>query len=74
VFKVQRRILHSFYPKPGSNFIVDHVQPIPDLYGPFWISVTLIFSMAICGNIANYIQSDGEDRIAFQNDFAFGIG
>lgn len=28
----------------------------PDLYGPFWICVTLIFTIAISGNIANYLQ------------------
>jgi len=27
------------------------------LYGPFWIVVTLIFSIAISGNVASYIQS-----------------
>ncbi|OZC11751.1 Yip1 domain protein [Onchocerca flexuosa] len=29
------------------------------LYRPFWISVTLIFSTAICGNLAKYIQTSG---------------
>lgn len=33
-----------------------HLQTKPDLYGPFWISVTLIFTIAISGNIANYLQ------------------
>lgn len=32
----------------------------PDLYGPFWISITLIFTIAISGNIANYLQYANE--------------
>ena len=31
----------------------------PDLYGPFWVAVTLCFSTAICGNLANFIQKQG---------------
>lgn len=33
----------------------------PDLYGPFWISVTLVFTIAISGNIANYLQYANEN-------------
>lgn len=33
-----------------------HLRTKPDLYGPFWISVTLIFTIAISGNIVNYLQ------------------
>lgn len=33
-----------------------HLRTKPDLYGPFWISITLIFTIAISGNIANYLQ------------------
>jgi len=71
--QVQRRLLHSFFPRLGANFIVEHIQPIPDLYGPFWIAVTLIFTMAICGNIANYIHTDGQGA-TFENDFGFVTG
>uniref|UniRef100_A0A183ELR3 Protein YIPF n=1 Tax=Gongylonema pulchrum TaxID=637853 RepID=A0A183ELR3_9BILA len=28
--------------------------------GPFWISVSLIFSTAICGNLAKYIETSGD--------------
>lgn len=54
----------------NSNFIVDHIQPVPDLYGPFWISVTLIFSIAIFGNLAHYVQNVSK---AYDNDFGLGV-
>ena len=37
-------------PKFTSNFAKDKIKSKPDLYGPFWICVTLIFSVAIAGN------------------------
>ncbi|KAK5974945.1 Yip1 domain-containing protein [Trichostrongylus colubriformis] len=43
----------------SKNFILDYVHPVPDLWGPFWISVTLVFSIGVFGNIAQYIQNDG---------------
>lgn len=63
--------MHSFLPIKNSNFINDHIQPIPDLYGPFWICVTLIFSIAIFGNFAHYIQNSGVSR-TYENDFGLG--
>lgn len=79
--QVYARILHSLVPKVGGNFIRDHVQPLPDLYGecptarptlpgPFWICVTLVFFAGICGNFAHYIDSLGEN--ASGNDFRLG--
>lgn len=50
---------------------MDHIQPIPDLYGPFWICVTLIFSIAIFGNFAHYIQNTGVSS-TYENDFGLG--
>lgn len=49
------RIVASITPKWDST-LKHHLRTKPDLYGPFWISVTLIFSLAISGNIANYLQ------------------
>lgn len=48
-----------------SNYIERHIQPNPDIYGPFWISLTLVFSIAICGNIANYLNSLTEPDKAY---------
>lgn len=52
------RFLWSLLPRPQftTNFVKKNIKAKPDLYGPFWISVTLIFSVAIAGNVASYFQ------------------
>jgi len=70
--QVQTRIMNSAFPKKDGNFIRDHLNPTPDLYGPFWIAVTLVFSAAICGNFAHYIDSMGKELYA--NDFKLVTG
>ncbi|KJH47709.1 Yip1 domain protein [Dictyocaulus viviparus] len=57
--QVVLRILNSIVPT-NNNYILDFVHPVPDFWGPFWISVTLVFSISIFGNIAQYIENDGE--------------
>lgn len=52
---VTDRILSSMIPR-GDNSLKNDIKLRPDLYGPFWISVTLVFTIAISGNIANYLQ------------------
>lgn len=71
--QVQTRILNSMFPRRNSNFIIDYIQPTPDLYGPFWISITLIFSIAICGNFGHYIQSVGMSK-GYDSDFGLVTG
>ncbi|KAI6194052.1 hypothetical protein M3Y96_01084000 [Aphelenchoides besseyi] len=70
--QVYTRILNSVMPRKNGNFIRDHVQPLPDLYGPFWICVTLVFSAAISANFAHYIESLGKDL--YTNDFTLVTG
>ncbi|XP_023303416.2 protein YIPF1 [Lucilia cuprina] len=55
---VLERIANSMIPKraPG-NYLKSIIGQNPDLYGPFWITTTLIFSIAISGNIASYFQA-----------------
>ncbi|XP_054730707.1 protein YIPF1 [Anastrepha obliqua] len=56
-FVVLERIANSIIPKRASgNYLRSNIGQNPDLYGPFWITVTLIFSIAISGNIASYLQ------------------
>lgn len=55
------RIGGSMLPLPRSNYLKSHIRPNPDLYGPFWICTTLVFTTAIAGNFANYLQSAGID-------------
>ena len=42
-------------PRPRGAFF-ELVAANPDLYGPFWIATTLIFAMAITGNLASYVN------------------
>eukprot|EP00658_Telonema_sp_P-2_P004379 TRINITY_DN1163_c0_g1_i2.p1 TRINITY_DN1163_c0_g1~~TRINITY_DN1163_c0_g1_i2.p1 ORF type:complete len:162 (-),score=30.98 TRINITY_DN1163_c0_g1_i2:899-1384(-) len=58
--QVQSRIMKAL--KPMSSSFIDEVGPNPDLYGPFWISATLVFVTAAAGNLASYISHDQEVR------------
>jgi len=53
---VTNRLLYSMVPVPGKSFLQHHIRPRPDLYGPFWICVTLVFSIAISGNVSDFLQ------------------
>ncbi|CAD7086916.1 unnamed protein product [Hermetia illucens] len=56
------RIASSMIPKRApTNYLKSHIGLNPDLYGPFWIMVTLIFSIAISGNIASYLHHASVD-------------
>lgn len=58
----------SMTPNPRKNFLKTQIRPNPDLYGPFWICTTLVFTTAIAGNLANYFQSKGHSY-HWQYDF-----
>ncbi|XP_030567499.1 protein YIPF1 [Drosophila novamexicana] len=56
-YMVLERIVNSMIPKrAAANYLRMNIGENPDLYGPFWITVTLIFSIAISGNLASYLQ------------------
>ncbi|XP_064555420.1 protein YIPF1 isoform X2 [Drosophila montana] len=56
-YMVLERIVNSMVPKrAAANYLRMNIGENPDLYGPFWITITLIFSIAISGNIASYLQ------------------
>ncbi|CAG0920330.1 unnamed protein product [Notodromas monacha] len=55
--RVKTRLIYSMMPKLGQSYLEYHVRPKPDLYGPFWVCVTLVFCIAISGNISNYLQT-----------------
>ncbi|XP_076346193.1 protein YIPF1 isoform X2 [Tachypleus tridentatus] len=68
--QVLRRILWSMIPIPGqATYLHHHIRPAPDLYGPFWITSTLVFITAIGGNMANYLQTVGEWNQIWHYDF-----
>lgn len=52
---VLSRIISSILPNK-IDFIKGEIRRKPDIYGPFWIAITLIFTIAISGNVANYLQ------------------
>ncbi|XP_047223239.1 protein YIPF1 [Girardinichthys multiradiatus] len=66
---VKERILGSMVPWPGKNFIQVYLRKNPDLYGPFWICTTLVFAIAISGNISNFLQHFGNPSYKYTPDF-----
>jgi len=67
---VKNRLLYSMVPVPGKSFLEHHIRPKPDLYGPFWICVTLVFSIAISGNIADFLSTSApEGHSTWHYDF-----
>lgn len=64
--EVRLRVKSACYPR--SDFIRS-LHGKPDLYGPFWVSVTLCFSTAICGNLANFIQNQGDPLYKYTPEF-----
>lgn len=52
--QVFERIIAGMFPLRLK--LVESLHPNPDLYGPFWLAMTLILSTAISGNIANLIE------------------
>ncbi|KAH8341698.1 hypothetical protein KR074_006508 [Drosophila pseudoananassae] len=68
-YMVLERIANSMIPKRAAgNYLRMNIGENPDLYGPFWITVTLIFSIAISGNIASYLQQ-GNDKYTWHYNF-----
>ncbi|XP_063441167.1 protein YIPF1-like isoform X1 [Mytilus trossulus] len=66
---VLQRVLGSMYPHPNRNYLKTKIRPSPDLYGPFWICTTLVFTTAIAGNLANYLSTGGSADYNWKYDF-----
>ncbi|XP_030052881.1 protein YIPF2 [Microcaecilia unicolor] len=54
--QVLNRIMGSLLPLPGKNFVRHHLRNTPDLYGPFWICATLVFTVAFSSNLHRLFQ------------------
>lgn len=67
--QVLDRVKGSVMPLPGRNFIKHHLRNNPDLYGPFWICVTLVFSMAISGNLSGFLHMMGDPAFHYRPQF-----
>ncbi|XP_029309928.1 protein YIPF1 [Cottoperca gobio] len=66
---VKERIIGSMLPWPGKNFIHVHLRRNPDLYGPFWICTTLVFALAISGNLSNFVVFLGKPNYKYTPQF-----
>uniref|UniRef100_A0A2M4BUQ2 Protein YIPF n=1 Tax=Anopheles marajoara TaxID=58244 RepID=A0A2M4BUQ2_9DIPT len=54
------RIATAMIPKRApANYLELNIATNPDMYGPVWIVLTLIFTIAISGNMASYLQNTG---------------
>ncbi|TKS92364.1 Protein YIPF1 YIP1 family member 1 [Collichthys lucidus] len=67
--QVLDRVKGSMMPLPGRNFIKHHLRSNPDLYGPFWICVTLVFSVAISGNLSGFLTKMGTSTYHYRPQF-----
>lgn len=63
------RIKGSLLPIPGKNFVRSYIRSNPDLYGPFWICATLVFAIAISGNLSNFLIHLGEKTYHYVPEF-----
>ncbi|XP_017266358.1 protein YIPF1 [Kryptolebias marmoratus] len=66
---VKERIIGSMLPWPGKNFIQVYLRKNPDLYGPFWICTTLVFAIAISGNLSRFLQYSGSSNYKYTPEF-----
>lgn len=66
---VVERIKRSMFPHGSDNYLISHIRPNPDLYGPFWICITLVFSIAVSGNVANYLQTANSNKYLWRYEF-----
>ncbi|KAM9719750.1 protein YIPF1 [Menidia menidia] len=68
-YHVKERIIGSMLPWPRKNFIQVYLRKNPDLYGPFWICTTLVFAIAISGNISNFLLHFGKPNYKYTPEF-----
>lgn len=70
---VLNRIRTAAIPKKNYSFIESVLRARrrsgPDMYGPFWICVTLVFSTAICGNLSHFLALRGNPDYDYSPQF-----
>lgn len=68
---------------PFNNSFIESFRGKPDLYGPFWIYITIICLLTIIGNYTGYLGHKGEKEylfnfhyivVAFMLILGFGFG
>lgn len=68
-YRVKERIVGSVLPWPRKNFVHVYLRKNPDLYGPFWICTTLVFAIAISGNISTFLVNLGKPNYKYTPEF-----
>lgn len=68
-YHVKERIMGSVLPWPRKNFVHVYLRRNPDLYGPFWICTTLVFAIAISGNISSFLMHSGDRNQKYIPEF-----
>ncbi|NXS38897.1 YIPF1 protein, partial [Pomatostomus ruficeps] len=68
-YQVLDRIKGSVFPVPGKNFVRLYIRSNPDLYGPFWICATLVFTIAVSGNLSNFFIHLGKPTYHYVPEF-----
>lgn len=66
--EVIAKLTGSMTPTFNQNYFNNQIRPNPDLYGPFWVTMTLIFTIAITGNFVSFIENFGSD-FTWHTDF-----
>ncbi|KAM3143844.1 hypothetical protein pb186bvf_004120 [Paramecium bursaria] len=64
---VGRKLLASFFPFRATFFEIQDGKP--DLYGPFWIYATLVFTVAASGNVSSYLQTPPGYKFTYNFEF-----
>ena len=65
--QVLERLVGSVTPRPNKSYFNSTIRENPDLYGPLWVCITFIVTVAISGNIVTYFHTPDAD---FQIDFS----
>ncbi|KAI8967297.1 hypothetical protein BDF20DRAFT_829763 [Mycotypha africana] len=72
--QVLERCLKSMYPR--GDFAQDTLNHQPDLYGPFWIPTSVVFTVFVCSSLAGSLAAYIADREFFYdfNLLGFSVG
>ncbi|CAF1149018.1 unnamed protein product [Adineta steineri] len=65
--QILERLVASVTPQPNKSYFNSTIRQNPDLYGPFWVCITFIVTVAIGGNILTYFRTPDSE---FQIDFS----
>lgn len=75
---VKNRLMMSFIPRPRFFEIA---RDNPDLWGPVWITSTMVFMLSAAGNFSNYLSANDKDQYLYNYEFVpaaaglvYGVG